>query len=1023
MSRRNKNSAANKGGPLASHPLEMNPEHRVFLIRSLDRCDTEFAALVKLNRLLTKLKREIMEYCHGSESLLLDLGDGSIRLNATGDGLEGRDITHDAQKLCYDFLCHRKLRRQLLNRLSRRLQRLAHSLDGKDIAPPLPPKYGDIRMVIDSEAISKFRNELKEKEAAKERIRLKLEEKEKKDEEEAKRIADEEESKTKGDVSEENKPKADENEDETGKEDVEMTDAAGEEDNDNTAKASEDAPAPLETTSDKAVSAPSKDTDPAVVASSNAEHATENMISDDTILEGKTPSDAKSSDTASPLLDPDHSVIREFNSAYDKTVNLTTGETSYNLLDTPPPDTIPTSVGVGGRHMTPQEKEAELKRWQNSVLMKIPDQPTRKELGFENRVFNLEERRRIAKEKGEEAKRKMISKGDSSEESESEEAKKELHNSDDEEEKDDKVKKKKKSNEEESATSDNDDDAEKAGTNDKEVKNKENDDSKDDEKSATSDDVSMVDDDEDDKDEKVETKDEGDKEVKDEEKNDLKDDEKSATSDKMSMDDDDDNDDEKAKAKDKGNKKLKDEEKNDSKEEDKRGTSDNDSMDDDDDDKKAEANEGIKEEEGTEIENGDDKQVEEKGSSEDKKNDTNVTSTTEEKDEGSEADDVNKKSLDLEQPPKRIKPMSLAPFPSFYNQDLRRIKLLHADLMATSLHHHARRRIAEVTHDYNRAYQNSLDICVKRNKFQNELNQLSHMHRRDLEKLQNDYAMQVSMARNQYQKRKETWELQNAKKHSMYAPIGTPRTTQAARHPNHVYNNVGVALGRVIDAVVMKFEGNSDSFEPFVPPPAPNFDTIVVGNGETLSQRAQRIEVAGRRDLQTLNASLSQAEDDRRRAWRKLCKTKSEFELPAGRARADAPLPPLRANNPVSTPAASIAAPVILAPQQPKQTVAAAPYTMINSASSSQTPMTSIHPTGGHWDPSNSANTPVNKYMLNSQSKYSAAKVRERIASDGTVKPVTLPKRDKDGLFMRPAGRTRKGMSWDAIRGMWVPHH
>jgi hypothetical protein len=56
-----------------------------------------------------------------------------------------------------------------------------------------------------------------------------------------------------------------------------------------------------------------------------------------------------------------------------------------------------------------------------------------------------------------------------------------------------------------------------------------------------------------------------------------------------------------------------------------------------------------------------------------------------------------------------------------------------------------------------------------------------------------------------------------------------------------------------------------------------------------------------------------------------------------------------------------------------------------------------------------------------SDSKYSAARVRERISSDGTVAPVTTPKKTKEGLYQRPAGRTRKGMEWDAVRGIWVP--
>ena len=31
------------------------------------------------------------------------------------------------------------------------------------------------------------------------------------------------------------------------------------------------------------------------------------------------------------------------------------------------------------------------------------------------------------------------------------------------------------------------------------------------------------------------------------------------------------------------------------------------------------------------------------------------------------------------------------------------------------------------------------------------------------------------------------------------------------------------------------------------------------------------------------------------------------------------------------------------------------------------------------------------------------------------------PKRTSKGLSVRPAGRTHKGMEWDAVKGIWVP--
>ena len=66
----------------------------------------------------------------------------------------------------------------------------------------------------------------------------------------------------------------------------------------------------------------------------------------------------------------------------------------------------------------------------------------------------------------------------------------------------------------------------------------------------------------------------------------------------------------------------------------------------------------------------------------------------------------------------------------------------------------------------------------------------------------------------------------------------------------------------------------------------------------------------------------------------------------------------------------------------------------------------------------------ANLYLMNpngimfganaSQSKYSAARVRERISADGTVAPVSEPKKTKDGLYQRPAGRKRRRRSPDS---------
>jgi hypothetical protein len=53
--------------------------------------------------------------------------------------------------------------------------------------------------------------------------------------------------------------------------------------------------------------------------------------------------------------------------------------------------------------------------------------------------------------------------------------------------------------------------------------------------------------------------------------------------------------------------------------------------------------------------------------------------------------------------------------------------------------------------------------------------------------------------------------------------------------------------------------------------------------------------------------------------------------------------------------------------------------------------------------------------------RYSEQNIRARKNSDGTVKAATVPRILPDGTFAKPAGRQRKGMDWDAIKGCWYP--
>jgi hypothetical protein len=338
-----------------------------------------------------------------------------------------------------------------------------------------------------------------------------------------------------------------------------------------------------------------------------------------------------------------------------------------------------------------------------------------------------------------------------------------------------------------------------------------------------------------------------------------------------------------------------------------------------------------------------------------------------------------------------MKPMSLVAVPSFHEQDMKRIRLIHADLMASSITEHARARITETTNDYNNAYRLSTELYHRRVKSQEENQNLVNQHRMDMAKLNNDYSMRVSIAKARYMKEKQNWSLQKARQvmQNMQGqmPVGTQRTQMASAHSNQIVNTVGLTLGRIVDAVIIKAERGSydhEMFPPFQQPPTPDLNSIVVNRttGETLSQRQNRLDTNLRNEIADLNSRFQKSEQERERAWRKLLKTKAEFD--GGRRRFDPnlmPLPSLRSSGMVATPAASAPAAAV-ASYVPQNRSYAGPE---------------------------------------SQSKYSAARIRGRISSDGSVMPASEPKKGKDGLYIRPAGRKRAGMDWDAHRGIWVP--
>ncbi|KAL7577736.1 hypothetical protein ACA910_010500 [Epithemia clementina (nom. ined.)] len=381
-------------------------------------------------------------------------------------------------------------------------------------------------------------------------------------------------------------------------------------------------------------------------------------------------------------------------------------------------------------------------------------------------------------------------------------------------------------------------------------------------------------------------------------------------------------------------------------------------------------------------------------------------------DEDDKEDQANKEDgeddggSDCDDPVKNLKrPLLLVPTPSFYDQDLKRIKLIHAELMSTSIRDHARRRMEEVTLDYNNALRTSNAVFERRQSMQTQLQEMVTENHNYINQMNSDYQVKLSMARNNWLKRRREYErskldhLMPQRHNSQHFPEGTALTHMYMRQPDPTRQIVAQYVGGIVDAVTHISRGavRNDKFhEEFRPPPKPDAG---------LSHK-KRMEEQIRQEINNLTLQLRNSEEERQRAWKRMMKTKAEFDLPHHHMRTkidlnlnnyqSLPLPPLRQSSTQNV---------------PQEVARPASSTYASYVPQARRSITTTAP----------ASAPASDDMDANESKYSAARVRQRIASDGTVAPVSVPKRTKDGLFQRPAGRTRKGMDWDAIRGIWVP--
>ena len=269
--------------------------------------------------------------------------------------------------------------------------------------------------------------------------------------------------------------------------------------------------------------------------------------------------------------------------------------------------------------------------------------------------------------------------------------------------------------------------------------------------------------------------------------------------------------------------------------------------------------------------------------------------------------------------------------------------------------------------------------------------------RQELTKAHSDYTIAYTTAKQLWLKEKFEYDMKKSQAVLPTKwgsqPLGTEMIKQfmQSNRSNLQLITVGQTLADIVDGSILAAEGKApiQRFKDFVPPPAPGMNAQT---GENMAQRQHRVEMEYRKQYDAIDGKFQKSEADRTRAWRKVMKAQAEINTVSG----------------VSGKGVRIT----------MANYHQIPVPSIRSSSQQNLPRQyAQQPTKQSFSPPLSTTTT----SLTDTSKYSAAKVKQRKSADGTVAPVSEPKKTKDGLYLRPAGRTRKGMEWDAINGVWVP--
>jgi hypothetical protein len=408
------------------------------------------------------------------------------------------------------------------------------------------------------------------------------------------------------------------------------------------------------------------------------------------------------------------------------------------------------------------------------------------------------------------------------------------------------------------------------------------------------------------------------------------------------------------------------------------------------------------------------------------------------------------------------KKFCLEPVPSFHDQDYHRCLMIHNDLIQYATTEKAKVSVEEANREYQEAFNASSAVQNAKVAAEREKDTILRYYRQELHRFYDKRAMELerwSSIKEHFDKSKMnkfvmkmqsegvpiTSDLSKAmsmkdsdmvkralagvvdRAVAMNDPseqaIGTQYIFQTIMHSfDPTQKEVSSSLAHVVDTVVRRSESGwvsddvidqvhgGEQYTPFNYKNSPEIEIPVTARGENWNQFIDRVT----KQIEDLNKKLVQYEEIRAQKWSKLIKVQGEMDKAKQQKK----------SNRYSYSNAQTALQTASSVQQTVAAMQMAKKEKAESQSISQYQAPVRHVSSG-YHPNRAAAINTNQGGLTTKNpygdRYSADNVRARIGADGSVVPVSAPKKTSDGLYMRPAGRQRKGMEWDAVNGRWIP--